>query len=149
MISSYKLLITQKFRFKEVLLPFLLVHSSYFSSERKQRNNANSFYILQTSRLPNEEINSETRYMLIRPLFQRLKFSESKIKKPQKKKKNPKNGDCRLSRYDRVILHNANDCQTPNDSEGQWLGLGNWVNQVPLTVIKLAKLTWNLIHSVS
>lgn len=54
--SFNKMLITQKFRFKEVLLPFLLVHSSYFSSERKQRNSANSFYILQTSRLPNEEI---------------------------------------------------------------------------------------------
>ena len=79
--SFNKMLITQKFRFKEVLLPFLLVHSSYFSSERKQRNSANSFYILQTSCLPNEEIDSETWEMLIRLLFQRLKFSESQIKK--------------------------------------------------------------------
>ena len=30
-----------------------------------------------------------------------------------------------------------------------WLGLGNWVNQVPFRVIILGTLTWNLIHSVS
>ena len=43
-----------------------------------------------------------------------------------------------------------NPRQTANDSEVLWLGLGNWVNQVPFyRVIKLGKLTWNLIHSVS
>ena len=29
------------------------------------------------------------------------------------------------------------------------LGLGTWVNQVPIRVIILEKLTWDLIHSVS
>ena len=109
LVTSFKMLITQKFRFKEVLLPFLLVHSSYFSSERKQRNSANSFYILQTSRLPNEEIDSETWEMLTRLLFQRLKFSESKVKKSRE--------TVAYQDMTQVFCIMSNDCQTPNDSD--------------------------------
>ena len=43
----------------------------------------------------------------------------------------------------RGILQNA-ESRMKNE-----LGLGTWVNQVPISVIRLGKQTWNLIHSVN